>query len=96
MNRHTIFFVLLLLMVRFANAAEDRRERVMNDRKDVQAIGNWIYNDLPQGFTEAARTRKPMPDRLRPRKAPTRMNVPVKIETWIRVGRKMRKTDSTA
>jgi serine protease Do len=60
MNRHTIFFVLLLLVVRTASAAEDRRERVMNDRKDVQAIGKWIYNDLPQGFTEAARTRKPM------------------------------------
>ena len=60
MNRHTVFIVLSLLIVLSASAAEDRRERVLNDRKEVQAIGKWIYNDLAQGFTEAARTRKPM------------------------------------
>ena len=60
MNRHTVLIVLLLLVIRPANAAEDRRERVLNDRKEVQAMGKWIYNDLAQGFTEAARTRKPM------------------------------------
>ena len=60
MNRHTYFVGMLLFVVLSAGAAEDRRERVLNDRKEVQAIGKWIYNDLTQGFTEAARTRKPM------------------------------------
>ena len=60
MNRHIVFIVLSLLVVRCVSAAEDRRERVLNDRTEVQAIGKWIYNDLAQGFTEAARTRKPM------------------------------------
>jgi hypothetical protein len=49
-----------LLTLSFLNAAEDRRERVLNDRKEVESSGQWIYNDLAQGFTEAARTRKPM------------------------------------
>ena len=41
-------------------AAEDRKERVLNDRKAVEASGNWIYNDLPKGIAEAARTGKPL------------------------------------
>jgi len=49
-----------LLSLTCLKAAEDRRERVLNDRKEVENIGHWIYNDLAQGFTEAARTRKPM------------------------------------
>jgi len=28
-------------------AAEDRRERVLSDRREVQADARWIYNDLP-------------------------------------------------
>ena len=43
-----------------AFAAEDRRERVLNDRKEIEASGQWIYNDLPKGLVEAARTRRPM------------------------------------
>ena len=61
---HLTFLTLLtgplLLATLASNAAEDRRERVLNDRKEVAAAGKWIYNDLAQGFTEAARTRKPM------------------------------------
>ena len=49
-----------LLFATSSPAAEDRRERVLNDRKEVQALGTWIYNDLAQGFAEAAKTRKPM------------------------------------
>ena len=52
--------VVLLSVVVSAPAAEDRRERVLNDRKEVEASGQWIYNDLPKGFAEATRTRKPM------------------------------------
>ena len=50
----------LVVVVVSAPAAEDRRERVLNDRKEVEAAGQWIYNDLPKGFAEATRTRKPM------------------------------------
>jgi serine protease Do len=50
----------LVVAVVPATAAEDRRERVLNDRKEIEASGQWIYNDLPKGFAEAARTRKPM------------------------------------
>ena len=51
---------LLFLGVASLTAAEDRKERVLNDRKDVETSGNWIYNDLPKGFAEAARTGKPL------------------------------------
>jgi serine protease Do len=61
MNKPLILSLsLALLALSFPNAAEDRRERVLNDRKEVESSGHWIYNDLAQGFTEAARTRKPM------------------------------------
>lgn len=51
---------LLLLGAAMTQAAEDRREKVLKDRADVQADGHWIYNDLPQGFTQASRTGKPL------------------------------------
>jgi hypothetical protein len=50
----------LVAAVASAPAAEDRRERVLNDRKEIEASGKWIYNDLAKGFAEAARTRRPM------------------------------------
>ena len=55
-----VFAGLLFLGVASLTAAEDRKERVLNDRKDVEASGNWIYNDLPKGFAEAARSGKPL------------------------------------
>ena len=61
MTRLTSYLVAsLVAAVVSATAAEDRRERVLNDRKEIEASGQWIYNDLPKGFAEAARTRKPM------------------------------------
>jgi len=51
--------VLVLISVT-VNAAEDRRERVLNDRKEVETAGQWVYNDLPKGFAEASRTGKPL------------------------------------
>ena len=61
MNQSLAFFSGLLALISVAvNAAEDRRERVLNDRKEVEAAGHWIYNDLPKGFAEAARTGKPL------------------------------------
>ena len=41
-------------------AAADRDTQVRNDRRDVQALQTWIYNDLPKGFAEASRTGKPL------------------------------------
>ena len=41
-------------------AAEDRATAVRNDLTNVVAAGGWIYNDLQKGFSEAAKTRKPM------------------------------------
>ena len=60
-KKPSIFFAgLLFLGVMSLSAAEDRKERVLNDRKEVEASGHWIYNDLPKGFAEAARTGKPL------------------------------------
>ena len=47
-----VFAGLLFLGVASLTAAEDRKE--------VEASGNWIYNDLPKGFAESARTGKPL------------------------------------
>src|SRR5215475_14553710 len=40
--------------------AQTREEKVRNDRKKVEALGLWIYNDLEKGFTEARKSGKPM------------------------------------
>jgi hypothetical protein len=50
----------LFLALRVALAAEDRDAAVRNDLTNVVSAGGWIYNDLPAGFAEAAKTRKPM------------------------------------
>ena len=50
----------LLAAATTLNAAEDRRERVLNDRKEVEATGHWIYNDLAKGLAKAARSGKPL------------------------------------
>ena len=59
-KRLAIISGLLLLVSLTLNAAEDRRERVLNDREEVEAAGHWIYNDLSKGFAEAARTGRPL------------------------------------
>ncbi|MBM3834187.1 MAG: hypothetical protein FJ403_13145 [Verrucomicrobia bacterium] len=51
---------LLILISGLAEAAEDRRAKVLNDRTEHQANGYWIYNDLDKGIAEATKTRKPM------------------------------------
>jgi hypothetical protein len=50
----------LLVTMSAALAAEDRDTAVRNDLTNVVSAGGWIYNDLPAGFAEAAKTRKPM------------------------------------
>lgn len=61
MSRLIIVLVGTLLSQNLAaHAAEDRRERVLKDREDIQSGGKWIYNDFARGVAEATRTRKPM------------------------------------
>jgi hypothetical protein len=50
----------VLLVAMSASGAEDRRERVLNDRRDFGADARWIYNDLPKALAASAETRKPM------------------------------------
>lgn len=50
----------MLLIVHSISGAEDRRERVLADRREVGADTTWIYNDLPRALAAAAETRKPM------------------------------------
>ena len=54
------FFGFVFAWISPASAAEDRRERVLKDKPEVEALGHWIYNDLPKGFSEAARTGRPL------------------------------------
>ena len=61
MPRPTIAIASLLFLTTLAAAAaEDRRERVLKDRAEVQARGDWVYNDLSKGIEEAKRTGKPL------------------------------------
>jgi serine protease Do len=39
---------------------EDRRAKVLNDKKLVEASGFWIYNDLPRALRDAQRTKRPV------------------------------------
>jgi hypothetical protein len=41
-------------------AAQTREQKVLADRKKIEAEGFWIYNDLDKGFAEAKRTGKPL------------------------------------
>ena len=56
----TRFFFALLISASTLGAAEDRAAAVRNDLTNVVSAGGWIYNDLPKGFSEAAKARKPM------------------------------------
>jgi hypothetical protein len=55
----TISFFLALTLAVIA-PAQDRETKVRKDRKSVEESGYWIYNDLPRGFAEAAKTGKPL------------------------------------
>lgn len=60
LRRFTLLAGLLALTALAVSAAEDRRERVLKDREEVGARADWVYNDLPKGIAEAARTGKPL------------------------------------
>ena len=43
-----------------AAAPANREQKVLDDRRKVEADGYWIYNDPAKGFAEAKRTGKPL------------------------------------
>jgi hypothetical protein len=60
MIRYITALTSLLLLVSGLVLAQDRDTKVHNDRKEVQATGLWIYNDLPKGIAEAKETGRPL------------------------------------
>lgn len=58
--RLSFLATLLLLGSPTGATAADRRQQVLDDRKEVQGDGFWIYNDLAKGTAEALKTGKPM------------------------------------
>jgi hypothetical protein len=53
---------LFLLLAVFPTivVAQTREEKVRDDRKQVEADGFWIYNDLPKAFVAASKSGKPL------------------------------------
>jgi hypothetical protein len=62
MNRSAILLLTVWLAgtVPAGAQTQTREQKVLNDRKKVEADGYWIYNDLPKGFAEAKTTGKPL------------------------------------
>ena len=60
MMRHTIALTVVLAMAVSSAQAQDRNTKVRNDRKQIDATGLWIYNDLSAGIAKAKKTRKPL------------------------------------
>jgi serine protease Do len=60
--KSTLAFVLTVVALGTQStfAAEDRDLKVQTDRREVQQIGGWLYNDLPAAITKARDERKPM------------------------------------
>jgi hypothetical protein len=49
-----------LLLLALPLAAQNREQKVRDDKKKVEAEGFWIYNDLDKGLAEAKKSGKPM------------------------------------
>jgi serine protease Do len=60
MDRTVIFTLTWLLAVISIASAQTREQKVLADRRKVEAEGFWIYNDLSKGFLEAKKAGKPM------------------------------------
>jgi hypothetical protein len=59
MVRRILAFACCLVLIGTAGAQE-REEKVRNDRKKVEAEGFWIYNDFGRGVAEAKKSGKPL------------------------------------
>ena len=61
MRRHPALLAGLLLWgVGPLFAQGERDNKVLNDRREIEAAGLWIYNDLARGMKEARRAGKPL------------------------------------
>ncbi len=56
----TLALSLTLAQSALAEAVKDREGAVRNDRAKMENDARWIYNDVENGFTEAAKTGKPL------------------------------------
>ena len=59
MARITALLILLIPSLAFAQKPS-REQKVLDDRKKVEADGFWIYNDLTKGRAEATKSGKPI------------------------------------
>jgi serine protease Do len=59
MSRLLVLAVLLIPSLAFAQKPS-REQKVLDDRKKVEAEGFWIYNDLAKAKAEAAKSGKPI------------------------------------
>ncbi len=58
--RYSIITLSCSFVSALATAAEDRETKVRSDQSKIEEAGNWIYNDLEQGFKVAKETGKPL------------------------------------
>jgi hypothetical protein len=56
----TVSIILAVAPLSLAEAVKDREGAVRNDRAKMENDARWIYNDVEQGFTEAAKSGKPL------------------------------------
>src|SRR6476659_2381752 len=59
MLRPTVYLAVLLAACAAAEA-QTREEKVLADRKKVEAEGFWIYGDWAKGLAEAKKSNKPL------------------------------------
>lgn len=63
MGLRRLFLALILLSLGadpVLAQAQDRRTKVLNDRKSFEGSQDWIYNDLAKGIRSARETHKPL------------------------------------
>ena len=63
MKAQTLTFICGILLLGSAlvtHAAENRDEKVRNDKSTVESTGLWIYNNLDLAIAEAKRDGKPL------------------------------------
>lgn len=56
----TVFCALVMVTTGGLAQAADRRAQVLDDRTEVGAMEEWIYNDLPKATAEAEQSGKPL------------------------------------
>ncbi len=56
----TVFCALVMMTAGNITQAADRRTQVLDDRTEVGAMEEWIYNDLPKATAEAEQSGKPL------------------------------------